>query len=316
MKATPAIAVVVTTKNRERRLAALLESLRRQELEPEQYEVVVVDNASTDGTAELLERERRADGLRLRAIVNRVDRGTAASRNAGWRAAEAPLIAFTDDDCELDPGWLRALLEAGDRHPGAMLQGRTEPIPRERPSLGPFSRTKRVTSLGPYFETCNIAYPRNLLERLGGFDAQAFAGWGGEDTDLAWRGLAQGADAIFVPSALAYHAVNQLGAVGTLRLALGWSDAMGVLARHPGMRRHLHRRLFWKRSHELFLIAAVGGILARRFPPAALLVIPYLRQLRARAARNDALIPYLVVHDAFEIVSAVRGGVRHRTPVL
>lgn len=316
MSTAPAIGVVVTTKNREGRLASLLETLRRQDLEPAQYEVVVVDNASTDGTAALLERERHAGGLRLRAIFNTVDRGTAASRNAGWRAAEAPLIAFTDDDCELDPGWLSALLGAGDRHPGALLQGRTEPIPRERPSLGPFSRTKRVSSLGPYFETCNIAYPRDLLERLEGFDAEAFPGWGGEDTDLGWRALARGADAVFVDSALAYHAVNQLGAIGTLRLALGWSDAMGVLARHPGMRRHLHRRLFWKRSHELFLAAALGGLLARRLPPAVLLAIPYLRQLRARAGGNNALVAYLVVNDGLEIISAARGGIRHRTPIL
>ena len=316
MNARPEIAVVVSTKNRERRLASLIESLRGQDLDPERFEVVIVDNASTDGTPALLDYERSAGGLSLRLVGNRVDRGTAASRNAGWRAADAPLIAFTDDDCELDSGWLRTLLEAANRHPGALLQGRTEPIPRERTALGPFSRTKKVTSLGPFYETCNIAYPRELLERLGGFDAEAFPGWGGEDTDLAWRALAEGADAVFVPEALAYHAVNQLGPAGTLRLALGWSDAMGVLPRHPGIRRHLHHRFFWKRSHELFLFAVLGALLARRVPPAALLAVPYLRQLRGRAAGNPELIAFLPMNDALEMVAAARGGIRHRTPII
>jgi glycosyltransferase involved in cell wall biosynthesis len=307
---------VVTTKNREERLGALLRSLRSQDMESARFEVIVVDNASSDGTAALLEREAAFGELQLRPVHTDTDRGTGASRNLGWKASRAPLVAFTDDDCELAPDWLTNLIRAAVRNPGAVLQGRTEPIPRERGALGPLSRTKEVTSLGPYFETCNIAYPRELLERLGGFDAEAFPTWGGEDTDLAWRALAEGNDAVFVDDARAYHAVNQLGLRGGIRLALGWSDAMGVLARHPGMRRHVHRRIFWKRSHEQLLAATAGTLLARRFPIALLLAAPYLRSLAARTLGRPWLMPYFAVMDAFEVFAAVRGGLRNRTFII
>jgi GT2 family glycosyltransferase len=317
MAGSPLVSVVVSSKNRRDRLERLLASLRAQELEPSQFEVVIVDNASSDGTPELLRGEERRDGLRLSTVRNDADRGTAYSRNLGWRAASAPLIAFTDDDCEVAPGWLGALLEAARRNPGAVLQGPTEPIPNERHSLGPLSRTKEVTSLGPYFETCNVAYPRDLLERLDGFDTEAFPGWGGDDTDLAWRAFDAGAEAVFVDAARTYHAVNPLGAAGTLRLALGWSDSMRVLRRHPGMRSHLHRRIFWKRSHELLLVAATGLLLSRRrFPLALLLVVPYLRLLNQRVEGRPWLLPLLAAHDVLELYATVRGGIRSGTLVI
>jgi len=314
--ASPSVSVVVTSRNREQRLAALLKTLREQDLDAAEFEVVIVNNASSDGTAAMLERESELGGLQLRPVHNHADRGTGAARNLGWRAARAPLIAFTDDDCEVAPEWLSTLIEAARRHPGAVLQGRTEPILRERSTLGPLSRTKEVTSLGPYFETCNIAYPRELLERLGGFDVDAFPSWGGEDTDLAWRAFAEGAAAIFVDDARAYHAVNQLGLVGNLRLALGWSDAMGVFARHPGMRRHLIRGVFWKGSHQLLLEAAAAALITRRFPLALLFAIPYLRMLRIRTWGRPWLFPFFAAHDALELFATIRGAIRNRTLVV
>ena len=321
MSSSPAISVVVATRDRQSRLSALLRSLREQDLDSERFEVVIVDDGSQDGTKEVLESERETGRLRLRTISNPESQGPAAARNSGWRATAAPLIAFTDDDCEVDPHWLSALIEAGERAPGEILQGRTEPIPREQTLAGPYSRTLKVTTLGPFFQTCNIAYPREVLERLGGFDASVFPkNAGGEDTDLAWRARSAGIAATFVEDALVLHAVNQLGPLGNLRLALRWSDTMAVFARHPEIRKHkhaAHRRVFWKRSHELFLRAVVGVVLARRFPPALLLAYPYLRQLRARSGGGDPwLIAYLVVHDGVEVYATVRGGLRHRTLIL
>ncbi|MFL5906679.1 MAG: glycosyltransferase family 2 protein [Solirubrobacterales bacterium] len=317
MNATPEVSVVVATRDRRSRLTALLRSLREQDLDPERFEVVMVDDGSRDDTNGVLEAEREAGRLRLRAISNPESRGPAAARNVGWQAAAAPLVAFTDDDCEVDSDWLPALLEAAERAPGAILQGRTEPIPRERALAGPYSRTLEITTLGPFFQTCNIAYPREILERLGGFEETVFRRPVGEDTDLAWRALSEGDEIVFVGGARVYHAVNQLGAVGKLRLALKWSDSMAVFARHPGMRTYLHRRFFWKPSHRHFLRAALGVALASRFPPAILLAYPYLRQVHRRAAGDGALVQgYLVLYDGVEIYAVVRGALRHRVLIL
>src|SRR5205814_4172614 len=95
-------------------------------------------------------------------------------RNLGWRAAAGQLIAFTDDDCRPEPEWLERLVEAAGRSPGEIVQGATRPDALERNVLAaPHVRTMSIDPVGPYAQTCNIVYPRELLERLGGFDEQA-----------------------------------------------------------------------------------------------------------------------------------------------
>ena len=109
---TPEIAVVAATHNRSDRLAALLDALRAQTLGSDRFEVVIVDDASSDGTRELLAEARGRGDLALTVLHQDSSRGPAAARNAGWRAATAPLVAFTDDDCRPSPGWLAAGLRA------------------------------------------------------------------------------------------------------------------------------------------------------------------------------------------------------------
>jgi len=315
----PELSVVVATRNRPDRLVALLAALRAQTLAPERFEVVVVDDGSTDSTPELLEREAASSPFRLRTVRRESGDGPAAARNAGLRVGGGELIAFTDDDCEPAPEWLAEGLRAAKETPGAVIQGRTEPNPAELTRLGPYTRTLRVTELGPHFETANMFYPRVLLERLDGFD-ERFRRPGGEDTDLAWRAIEAGAPIEFAPAALVHHAVEDHGPIGLLRVAGRWYDLMYALRRHPGYRaRTRWRRIFWKQSHALLAQALLGGFLARRFPPAALLALPYLRHLLRRCEEigvGPAYVPYLVVHDLVEVGAAVRGGLRHRVLVI
>lgn len=312
------VSVVVSTRNRAQRLAALLESLRGQTLSG--FEVVVVDDGSTDGTAELLDRERTRPGLELRVLRRERSGGPATGREEGWRAARAPLIAFTDDDVVAAPDWIEQGLRAAAANPGALVQGRTDPNPAEVHLLGPFSRTLEVTSLGPWFQTCNIFFPRELLERLGGFDT-SFRNPGGEDTDLAWRALAAGAPAVFAGEARNYHAVARLGPLGKLRVAWRWSYGVQVFAKHPERRRELlEKRLFWKGSHYLLVRALLGLLLPRRLHLIrAWLLWPYFHHLRWRGRTEGGgllLAPYYALHDVVELVAILRGAVRYRVPVL
>jgi glycosyltransferase involved in cell wall biosynthesis len=315
-----AISVVVATRDRSVSLSRLLSSLHAQTLEQDEFEVIVVDDGSCDDTSASLERELEVGGLRLITLMHERSRGPAAARNAGWQASSGPIVAFTDDDCTADPRWLEALTLATRLHPEAIVQGRTEPPPDERDAIGPFSRTIEVTELGPFFQTCNVAYPRSMLEALGGFDEDTFGRHpGGEDTDLAWRAIEAGAEAVFAPDARVFHAVNQLGPVGGLRFPLRWSDTMAVFGRHPGMRSRLHRGIFWKRSHELLLRALVGMVLARRVPPAALLAYPYAKDVLRRTRRrgsSPAYAPYVAMQDVVETYATIRGAARHRVFVL
>jgi hypothetical protein len=202
-----------------------------------------------------------------------------------------------------------------------VVQGRTDPDPAEHDRLGPFSRTVEVHELGPYYQTCNIFYPREVLERVGGFDPDSFRGPGGEDTDLAWRAIAAGAETVFAPEARAYHAVARLGPVGRLRVAARWGDTIGIFARHPALRtEHLTYGVFWKGTHYLLARALVGLLLRRRAPLLALwLGAPYVRNLLERGeleGGGPAAAPYYVLEDLVETVSVVRGAIRSRTLVI
>ena len=309
------ISAVVATRDRAGRLEALLRSLALQD--GSLADVVVVDDGSADSTAELL--ERGVDGLQLRALRHDPPRGPAAARNAGWRASHCGLIAFLDDDVVADPGWARALLEAHRRNSSAVIQGRTDPEPAELEAAGVFRRTRAVTGPDPAYPACNIAYPRGLLERLGGFH-EGFRRPSGEDTDLAWRALAAGATAAYEDSARVRHAVYAGGLAGQLRDAARWEDTVLALKRNPRLRSAYRHRIFWQESHELLLAALAGVALARRTRGASLtLGVPYALHYAAhhrRTAGALAALPGYALVDAAEIAALLRGSLRYRTLVL
>lgn len=301
----PEVTVVVPARDRAERLAALLRSVRGADV------VVALDRPSAEVEAVC----RAADVRVVRARAP----GPAAARNAGWRAATTPLLAFTDDDCEATPGWLDALLEAARSAPGAVVQGRVEPHPGERERLGPFCRTLQVDAAGPFFQTANILYPRAVLERLNGFD-EAYPHPAGEDTDLGWRAREAGVAVAFAPQALVWHAVHEPGWRGLVRDAPRWGSAVRIVARHPGLRAHFHHRVFWKASHERLLLAAAGAVLARRSRGASLaLAVPWLLVHRGEHPAAASLLRSLPAHlavDAAETAAMARGSLRARTLLL
>ena len=114
---TPRVSVVMATHDRPAGLARQLDALRAQTLSDDAYEIVVVDDGSGPETIELLEREKARSGPSLSVIRHEPAGGPARARNAGWRIARAPLVAFTDDDCRAGPRWLEAGLAAWDADP-------------------------------------------------------------------------------------------------------------------------------------------------------------------------------------------------------
>jgi GT2 family glycosyltransferase len=303
------VSVVVVTRNRATRLEALLASLAAQNLAPGEFEVIVVDDGSTDETPAAIERRADGAGFPLRAV--RIDDrpGIAGLRNAGWRMARAPLVAFVDDDCEATAGWLAAGLAAWDGDPDSVIQGRTTPIARELEQLGPLSRTKLIEAAGPWYQTCNIFYPRELLDRLGGFD-ESFA-VAGEDTDLGWRAREAGAEIAYAADAHVEHAVERIGVSGWLAIARRERVLSPLFARHPGLRAEIVSFGVFKGDRRArFALALAGLFLAGRFRPAALLVLPYLRSLvslcRAFRAGPQWAVWY-TLYDAILIAYSARG---------
>src|SRR4051812_39670363 len=100
--------VVVPTYRRPDLLDRCLSALVAQDFDPAACEVIVADDAAGDETRRQVEKWAGASRFALRYVAVGPPHGPAAARNAGWRAARGEVVAFTDDDCVPDPGWLRA----------------------------------------------------------------------------------------------------------------------------------------------------------------------------------------------------------------
>jgi hypothetical protein len=316
------VSVVVASRGRPLRLRWLLNALEEQTLTAGSWELVVVHGYDAATKARFLDDHPLAAAGRLRQIGPPAGGGIpAVQRNLGWRAAGAGLVAFTDDDCRPEADWLERLLEAAERQPGAVVQGATRPDPLERDVFAaPHVHTLEVDPPGRFAQTCNILYPRALLERLNGFDERAVTG---EDIDLSLRAQAAGAALIGAPAAVVNHSVEAYTLPGFVRLNLRWRHLAYVAKRHPVLRRDCFLGVFWKAGHFRVALALAGLAGARRAPAMAALALPYVVPELGRRGRRPVdvavaavEIPGRAVNELGELAAMAAGSVRHRTVVL
>jgi glycosyltransferase involved in cell wall biosynthesis len=313
----PELSVVVPTHGRPLRLRWLLNALEEQSLPAEEFEVVVVHDGGEE-VAELL----ASHPLGPRELVVPGASGPATKRNEGWRAARAGTVVFTDDDCRPPVEWLAQMLRAVRAADGAIVQGATRPDPDERLIMlrAPRWRTQDIDPPTVWAQTCNIAYPRDVLERLGGFD-DSLPEPAGEDTELAVRARKAGTGYVGAPDALTFHAVEDMGLIGRVRVAWRWGGVAYVMKLHPELRREAVLGVFWKKRHAWLLLAILGvlGLRRSRLMGAAL-VVPYVVEampsgpsnLRGRV-KGALLVPGTALIDLAEMGALARASVRHRT---
>jgi GT2 family glycosyltransferase len=190
----PLISVVSTVRNERQHIVRLLESLRAQE---PPFEVIVVDADSRDGTFEVLSEYAARFPSTFRALKRPGSRGI--GRNEGARAARGKYVAFIDGDCFADSNWLHELRRALDSR--EVAAGQTVAV--GKPRYGTLERVELFQSgYDVTYPTCNLAYRRELFERLGGFDPRFITA---EDIDLNLRAVRSGAAIQYVPTAVVYH---------------------------------------------------------------------------------------------------------------
>lgn len=313
----PAVSVVIASHGRCALLAETLDALDRQTMAG--FEVMVVDDDSPDATPELL----AARGVRTIRVSRR---GPGRARDVGWRAAAGDIVAFTDDDCVPTPGWLEALVApivAGDAD---FVQGRTLPRPDQAELAGTWSRTQVVEEENGFYQTCNIAYRRTVLEAVDGFDA-GFSGplTAGEDTDLAWRAIESGFRSRFSAEALVHHAVWPSSYREFLLDRRRRAMVVQVVQRHPQTRRLAYRRYFYRQSHARVLALAALLLVAGRlrlWAPPVLIGGGILAHALALAARSEPRagrtlrLAQVLVADGVEVAAFAAASIRYRTLLL
>jgi GT2 family glycosyltransferase len=219
---SPTASIIIPHLNGRHHLDTCLTSLRRQTF-PD-FEILLVDNGSTDGTQEYV----RQNFPEVKLIELGQNRGFTGACNAGWQAAQGQFILLLNNDTEADPRWLECILDAFGRYPRAGVIAskmllfdrrdhfhtagdyyRIDGMPGNRgvwqPDQGQYQREESV------FAACGgaAAYRRQLLDEIGFLDDDFF--FSCEDMDIAWRAHLAGWDVIYVPTAVVYHKLKATG---------------------------------------------------------------------------------------------------------
>lgn len=194
---SPVISVVVCTHNRAALLGAVLDSLCRQAIDPTWYEIIVVDNGSSDDTAQIVSKFSLAHP-NIRYCFE-ATLGHSTARNRGWQESASEYVAYIDDDAIAPENWLSTAMVLIQRDRPGVLGGpyfayyRTAKPPWFKDEYASSRMGESVRPLGhnEYLSATNIFVRRDLLERIGGFD-RAYGGIGtklgyAEETELQQR---------------------------------------------------------------------------------------------------------------------------------
>ncbi len=225
----PKISVVICAYNAERTMDPCLRSLC--ELNYPNYEVIVVNDGSTDGTLAISERYPFR-------IISQTNQGLSVARNVGIEAATGEIVAFTDSDCVADPDWLTYLAYRFVHDGYVAVGGPNFPPPEE-------ARTAACVAAAPggpthvllndqvaeHIPGCNMAFRKSILEQIRGFDPMFRAA--GDDVDVCWRLQNQGYAIGFSPAAVVWHfRRNTVKAYIKQQMGYGKAEAL-LYVKHP-----------------------------------------------------------------------------------
>jgi glycosyltransferase involved in cell wall biosynthesis len=312
-----------------------VESIYKQTYPSDYYEIIVVDNSSSDGTQEMMRFLKEKSPCLLR-YYRKANEGPGASRNLGIAKSKGDIIAFTDSDCVADPNWLKnGVANMGDGV--GLVQGKTIPNPNQTPRT--YSRTQFVTEENGMYPTCNIFYRKKVLDEVCGFSSD-FCGincfgkprWGGEDTDLAWRVKKMGWKSVFADDTIIYHHIFPIFPwqviIGFRKYQLqGLFYAMPYLVKkHPELRKYLYYRFFLSRRKalfDIFILSILTGIFIHQV--FFIFTLPYMVFLskesilrRPLKEFHRGLVDFItrILSDFVDFILLLGGSIWHRTIIL
>jgi glycosyltransferase involved in cell wall biosynthesis len=278
--------------------------------------VIVIDDGSADGTAEI------AEGRSGVAVHRARHDGPAAARNLGVGHSRAPLLAFTDADCSPPPDWLAAGVTALGEFD--LVQGTVAPDPAA--PLGPFDHTVWVVRESGLYETASLFVRRDAFDRAGGFTDPLGARLGkqlAEDVWLGWRIRRAGGATTFIDEPVVRHAVLPRSPLRFVADRFRQWYFPAIVRLVPELRRTLFfGRVFLSARTAAFDLALAGAVLAVTLGAYLPLVLaaPYaafhLRRTRGRGLRAPYVAVVEALADLVGLAGLIAGSARARRLVL
>lgn len=264
----PNLSVVIPTCGRPHLLRRCLDALLVQTYPAGAFEIIVVDDGRSADTQAAVQQISARPGAPLIRYVTPPpgSKGPAGARNAGWRASEAPLIAFTDDDTIPEPDWLErgeaVLLKPGTHRAAAWGHVRV-PIPDRRPTDNE-RNTKGLE--GACFVTANVFIRRTALQKVGGFDERFKRAWR-EDTDLYFALLKAGLEVVPARDAVVLHPAREAPWGVSIKQQANMAFDALLYKKYPSLYRHeLKARRPWRYYLIVACTLAAVAALALRQP--------------------------------------------------
>ena len=207
------LSVIICTRDRAPQLEHCLQKFKEAQTFRKSWELVVVDNNSSDDTKAVILKFAESAPFHVRYLFEG-QRGLSHARNRGIAETSGSIIAFTDDDCLVDRQWASTIVcEFSTDRSLAVLGGRVEPgDPNGKTGTRTFSDRKQITSFEELLSRmigCNMAFSRKVFEVIGGFDPLLGKGTSlgsAEDLDLLYRALKGQLTIVYVPEAVVVHA--------------------------------------------------------------------------------------------------------------
>jgi glycosyltransferase involved in cell wall biosynthesis len=316
------VSVIIPAYRRPEKLRAAVRSLLAQDLDPRQFELIVVDSSPDDTNAAVIAALQETARCPLR-FFRKPPEGPGPSRNLGAREARGGFLAFLDSDCQASPQWLREGIAAFEAGVG-IVQGRTMPEPGVPHSV--FNHEFKVEQESFLYETANIIYRREAFEQVGGFlpdlAPRSDKPMGGEDVDLAWRVKRAGWQSRFAEHALVTHEVERLRPWRWFCAKKTLFICPHLVRRYPELRRFFFARYFFDKIQAELVLALVGLALAVVTRMAMVLALPYVITRVAqpsrtlRGPRRLLRVLFYLPRDLVSLGLLLAGSVRFRALLL
>jgi len=314
------VSIVVPYYNSGSQILNLISSILNLNYPEEDYELILVDDGSTDNSCALAQKtvlEAVSKGYNIKTIRIERNSGPAVARNRGIKSSSGEIIAFTDSDCIIDRDWIRCITHSFENKKTGGAYGRIITSNKNQ-NMYPLETSPSDHK----YVTANAAYLRKVMEAAGYFNEEFRVPFR-EDSELAYRILEKGFCISYDPEAIVYHPLKELSFKKLVSTSLWHQYDVLLYKLHPELSKddlgHIYRPYIYGISPLFSLPVLLAALIFYPFQVTALLLIILIACLIAFSIINRKagkkiflMVAYIVTYTSLMFVSRLYGSIKFR----